>query len=283
MKPFRKPNRLDLFSSRLNSVLIFPPVDNHKRFLIHSSVQGIDNLCSFSIGHGDNRRTVICDKDNLISRSSYDSSSAIISADSSRPANGQKYVSSQLYLSPKLIPVLVISRNRDNRRPDRPVYVAKARHKTTPASEGHVVKTEIESNMSKEDTSKKTPKCTKPEEEEEGDWDSMYADDGECLNPDLMKELTKAVRNVRLVPAPSVSTLVQEQEESALDEFSHVVEVSHFPPEFKTQDLMMLFMQYKESGFEIKWVDDTHALVVFSSARIGKFFIIFFRFILGMI
>lgn len=102
----------------------------------------------------------------------------------------------------------------------------------------------------------------------------MFADDGECLNPDMMKELTKAVRNVRLVPAPSVTTVVQEQDELALDEFSHVVEVSHFPPEFKTQDLMMLFMQYKESGFEIKWVDDTHALVVFSSARIGKSFIV---------
>lgn len=54
------------------------------------------------------------------------------------------------------------------------------------------------------------------------------------------------------------------------DEYSHVIEVSKFPVEFKTQDLMMLFMQYKESGFEIKWVDDTHALVIFANAKIGK-------------
>lgn len=40
--------------------------------------------------------------------------------------------------------------------------------------------------------------------------------------------------------------------------------------EFRTQDLMMLFSQYKESGFDIKWVDDTHALAVFSSSKIGK-------------
>lgn len=32
----------------------------------------------------------------------------------------------------------------------------------------------------------------------------------------------------------------------------------------------MLFSQYKESGFDIKWVDDTHALAVFSSSKIGK-------------
>lgn len=54
------------------------------------------------------------------------------------------------------------------------------------------------------------------------------------------------------------------------EEFPHVLEVSNFPVEFKTQDLMMLFSQYKESGFDIKWVDDTHALAVFSSSKIGK-------------
>lgn len=53
------------------------------------------------------------------------------------------------------------------------------------------------------------------------------------------------------------------------EEFPHVLEVSNFPGEFKTQDLMMLFSQYKETGFDIKWVDDTHALAVFSSSKIG--------------
>lgn len=53
------------------------------------------------------------------------------------------------------------------------------------------------------------------------------------------------------------------------EEFPHVLEVSNFPVEFKTQDLLMLFSQYKETGFDIKWVDDTHALAVFSSSKIG--------------
>lgn len=55
------------------------------------------------------------------------------------------------------------------------------------------------------------------------------------------------------------------------EEFPHVLEISNFPMEFKTQDLMMLFSAYKESGFDIKWVDDTHALAVFSSSKIGSF------------
>lgn len=58
-----------------------------------------------------------------------------------------------------------------------------------------------------------------------------------------------------------------------LEEFPHVLEVSNFPAEFKTQDLMQIFSPYKESGFDIKWVDDTHALVVFSSSKIGIQFI----------
>lgn len=121
--------------------------------------------------------------------------------------------------------------------------------------------------MSKGANNPKQKHTGKDVKEEEDDWDTMFADDGECLNPDMMKELTAAVKNVHIVPAPTVTSVVQEEFN---DEFSHVVEVSHFPVEFQTQDLMMLFMPYKQSGFEIKWVDDTHALVIFSSSKIGK-------------
>ena len=33
---------------------------------------------------------------------------------------------------------------------------------------------------------------------------------------------------------------------------------------------MLIFSEYKSSGFDIKWVDDTHCLVVFSNAKIGE-------------
>lgn len=53
------------------------------------------------------------------------------------------------------------------------------------------------------------------------------------------------------------------------EEFPHVLEISNFPAEFKTQDLMMIFSPFKETGFDIKWVDDTHALACFSNYRVG--------------
>jgi hypothetical protein len=57
---------------------------------------------------------------------------------------------------------------------------------------------------------------------------------------------------------------------AADDEFSHVLEIYNFPAEFKTNDLCAVFSPYMKGGFEIKWVDDTHALGVFSSSVVGK-------------
>lgn len=105
---------------------------------------------------------------------------------------------------------------------------------------------------------------------EEDDWESMYDDNGDCLNPKLMEELTSAVGKVS-IEVPRTDYKLYQTKQAALneEEFPHVLEVSNFPVEFRTQDLMMLFSQYKESGFDIKWVDDTHALAVFSSSKIA--------------
>uniref|UniRef100_A0A3F2YWY2 R3H domain-containing protein n=2 Tax=Anopheles farauti TaxID=69004 RepID=A0A3F2YWY2_9DIPT len=107
-------------------------------------------------------------------------------------------------------------------------------------------------------------------EEEEDDWESMYDDNGDCLNPKMLDELTSAVGKVS-IETPQMDYKSYQSKQAVLneEEFPHVLEVSNFPAEFKTQDLMMLFSQYKESGFDIKWVDDTHALAVFSSSKIA--------------
>ncbi|XP_053165799.1 coiled-coil domain-containing protein R3HCC1L isoform X7 [Hemicordylus capensis] len=48
-------------------------------------------------------------------------------------------------------------------------------------------------------------------------------------------------------------------------ELPHVIEIYDFPPEFRTEDLLRVFCSYQKKGFDIKWVDDTHALGIFSS------------------
>ena len=91
----------------------------------------------------------------------------------------------------------------------------------------------------------------------------------------MIEELTVAVGKVNIEKPKSDYKAYQANVDLlSAEEFPHVLECSNFPIEFRTQDLMMLFSQYKESGFDIKWVDDTHCLVIFSSARIGKFIFI---------
>ncbi|XP_067002498.2 coiled-coil domain-containing protein R3HCC1L [Anabrus simplex] len=104
-------------------------------------------------------------------------------------------------------------------------------------------------------------------------WDMLFDDNGECLDPKLMEELTSAVGSVEIAKPQSNYDQYQTKSEQFLpgaeDEFAHVVEIYNFPPEFKTQDLLAVFSPYKNGGFEIKWVDDTHALGVFSSSVVA--------------
>ncbi|NXX63647.1 R3HC1 protein, partial [Scopus umbretta] len=48
-------------------------------------------------------------------------------------------------------------------------------------------------------------------------------------------------------------------------DFGHVTEIYDFSPSLKTEDLFEVFSDFHESGFKIQWVDDTHALGIFSS------------------
>lgn len=125
------------------------------------------------------------------------------------------------------------------------------------------------------------PKKLKPKLEaktslkrEENDWDAVFDDSGECLDPSLLEELTTTVGKVHISKPKNSYDQYQTRGQvlcsGPYDEtFAHVVEVYDFPSEFKTNDLFALFSEYKDTGFEIKWVDDTHALIVFSSAKIA--------------
>ncbi|XP_069733723.1 R3H and coiled-coil domain-containing protein 1 [Phaenicophaeus curvirostris] len=49
-------------------------------------------------------------------------------------------------------------------------------------------------------------------------------------------------------------------------DFGHVTEIYDFSPTLKTEQLLEVFSDFHESGFKLQWVDDTHALGIFSSS-----------------
>ncbi|XP_076240872.1 uncharacterized protein LOC143183246 isoform X2 [Calliopsis andreniformis] len=104
---------------------------------------------------------------------------------------------------------------------------------------------------------------------DECDWDSLFDDNGDCLDPTLIEELTSAVGDVVIEQPKSDYKAFTKHIEVSSDEFGHVVEIYNFPSEFKTSDLAAVFSPFKNGGFELKWVDDTHCLGVFSSPLVA--------------
>ncbi|KAH8349954.1 hypothetical protein KR084_010283 [Drosophila pseudotakahashii] len=138
----------------------------------------------------------------------------------------------------------------------------------------------IETSAPKTNQSPKASATAKPppadstteddDEEDEDDWEHMFDESGDCLDPKILQELSESVGKCKIeLPKMDYTVFHIKQQLLNEEEFPHVLEVSNFPVEFKTPDLLMLFAQYKGSGFDIKWVDDTHALAVFSSSRIA--------------
>ncbi|KAK7476448.1 hypothetical protein BaRGS_00032283 [Batillaria attramentaria] len=105
------------------------------------------------------------------------------------------------------------------------------------------------------------------EDDDEDSWDKIFDDNGDCLDPTMMAELTAHVGEVKISKPKKINYLDYQPREADMDlaAYSHVIEISDFPAEFQTRDLLVAFKDYMSRGFDIKWVDDTHALGVFSS------------------
>jgi len=113
------------------------------------------------------------------------------------------------------------------------------------------------------DTSLVLPKLENSEED--NSWETLFDDTGECLKPDVMKEITDNLGDVT-IQKPKTDYLNFEPQILSEYEFGHVIEIYDFPTEYKTQDFILAFAQYRDrGGFDIKWVDDSHVLGIFSS------------------
>ncbi|GFS37994.1 coiled-coil domain-containing protein R3HCC1L [Nephila pilipes] len=107
-------------------------------------------------------------------------------------------------------------------------------------------------------------------EEREDSWESMFNDDGECLNSDFVKELTSVTGQIKVCPSKSDYSEYQPIADNVPEEYENIVELYNFPKEFSTQDLVSALSLFQQSSYCIKWVDDCHALAVFTSPSIAN-------------
>ncbi|KAL3067246.1 hypothetical protein OYC64_017059 [Pagothenia borchgrevinki] len=112
------------------------------------------------------------------------------------------------------------------------------------------------------------------EEEEEGEeesWDTLFNDEGDCLDQHLSEELAvkqgrkkKSVQEARF-DYYNMDKDAEDDIDLTDDELANIVEIYEFPAEFRTEDLLKLFQDYSQRGFDIQWIDESSALGLFSS------------------
>ncbi|KFU84807.1 R3H and coiled-coil domain-containing protein 1, partial [Chaetura pelagica] len=88
----------------------------------------------------------------------------------------------------------------------------------------------------------------------------------EDCTPELLAEIVGHL-TVKDINIERISVDYSSYGDAQLSEgdFGHVTEIYDFSPAVKTEHLLEVFSDFHEGGFKIQWVDDTHALGIFSS------------------
>nr|XP_034994880.1 R3H and coiled-coil domain-containing protein 1 [Zootoca vivipara] len=93
--------------------------------------------------------------------------------------------------------------------------------------------------------------------------DSIFEDD---CGTELLQEITNYL-TIKDISIEKIQYDYSSYGEAQINEgdFGHVLEIYDFSPLLKTEHLLEAFAEFQESGFKLQWVDDTHALGIFSS------------------
>ncbi|XP_029948170.1 R3H and coiled-coil domain-containing protein 1 isoform X2 [Salarias fasciatus] len=108
---------------------------------------------------------------------------------------------------------------------------------------------------------------TLEEDEKDDAPDVGHTDDTSTDTEDVVEEIKSFLKETASVFIEHVNSDYSHYEVVCIssDDFAHVIEIYDFPHIFKTDDLLDAFREYSDGGMKIKWVDNTHALGVFSS------------------
>ncbi|XP_029459989.1 R3H and coiled-coil domain-containing protein 1 isoform X2 [Rhinatrema bivittatum] len=95
--------------------------------------------------------------------------------------------------------------------------------------------------------------------------------DGDCTDQ-LLKEIAARLTEQDIsIEKPQVDYSIYGDSAESEDKFGHIIEIFDFTPTLRTEDLMEAFSDFQAEGFRLQWVDNTHALGIFSS-QTAEFF-----------
>ncbi|XP_053501935.1 R3H and coiled-coil domain-containing protein 1 [Ictalurus furcatus] len=295
---------LDAFQQRddQKSVLRFPPLPSRLRFLIHKTAEKFPELSTFSVGEACRRRVAVCyselrlpveecssDTDGSVyeqpcvsSRGRERKSRSALGKGSRRPdkaiyvprALRRSECETSLGSSSCSLSVSVSKESgSDNTDPppanhepgtdsadesvgeqDATVHAAGVEPVDCHQTLSYFMAMTLEEETSSEDASQTNTSCQNAEETDDYHHEIMAH----------LKEEASTIENARNDYSSFDDVWIEH------DEFAHVIEIYDFPSMFKTDDLLDAFSEYSEGGMKIKWVDNTHALGIFSSVSAAQ-------------
>ncbi|XP_076875939.1 R3H and coiled-coil domain-containing protein 1 [Brachyhypopomus gauderio] len=288
------------------SVLLFPPLSSRLRFLIHKTAEEHLKLSTFSVGHDWSRRVVVCythlrlpskDVTGDGDGSFYEPSREM----SGRPAGrrggsrGTRRPNKAVYVPRALRQLACESPEQPSHTsPSLSTFQEPSSDTTEPPPANHDLGPDIaeESGGEKEvfmqisgsEACSWSPTLDQTvsyfmemtlQEQEEDDFGGSSVLPTESPSQPQSKEGTddsypEIIAHLKI---GEVEVVDARNDYSSFmnvwinhDDFAHVIEIYDFPAMFKTEDLFDAFTDYSEGGMKITWVDNTHALGVFSSA-----------------
>uniref|UniRef100_A0A7N8WKD0 R3H domain and coiled-coil containing 1 n=1 Tax=Mastacembelus armatus TaxID=205130 RepID=A0A7N8WKD0_9TELE len=261
----------------LSSVLLFPPLPSRLRYLIHKTVEDLAEFTTFSIGESWYRRVVVCHSDETEEDSDLDSNNSLCEESLRSREEMEGFDKPKSSIPP---------RSRGSKRPDKPLYVPRAARQrlSMRSSQGPTVCEELSGPASGSCAciSSSSDSCSCYEATENTisstsrqEPDPILVDGILTINCNQLFCVSYQIK-AHLKDTLSFSIEHVHNDYSIYenmfinsDEFRHVIEIYDFPSVFKTADLLDAFMEYSDGGMKIKWVDNTHALGVFSSESAG--------------
>ncbi|CAJ1051548.1 R3H and coiled-coil domain-containing protein 1 isoform X1 [Xyrichtys novacula] len=280
-------------------VLVFPPLSSRLRYLIHRTIEDLPELTTFSVGEKWCRQVVVCyselrdevEKDSdLESNNTQSETENDLKPKTSVPprSRGPKRPDKPLYM-PRAVRQRLSLQKPQGPSEDQEVHSqATSSCSSISSLSDSCSRPETTENIKSSSTSgQETIPNSVPRHDPDSSefypetpqtlhgteplvWDQtvscladMSLEEDEEDLASLIKAHLKEGVNFSIEPAQKDYSLYENVFINP-DDLRYVIEIYNFPAMFKTDDLLGAFADYSEGGMKIKWIDNTHALGVFS-------------------